>query len=357
MATALFTNDSLPFASPLQESITYTQSIRLKHWQNELTFEFIALNYTLQENNRYEYQLIGYDQEPKTTDGLDPKATYTNLSPGSYTFRLTAANNEGIWNREGKTISIVISPPWWQTWWALMFYAFLLLALVIAIGSYELRRRLTRAEARRLKEMDQVKTRLYTNITHEFRTPLTVIQGIAGQIRDHDTEKALIQRNSRQLLSLVNQMLDLSKLESQSMPLRLEQADVVGYIKYLVQSFQGLAVSKSLTIHMYTQTDHLMMDFDADNLAKVIGNLLSNALKFTEAGGHVYVRLSTEHDHLLIEIRDTGTGIAPDQIPLIFNRFYQSDDSDKRQNEGTGIGLTLTRELVKLMRGHITVRE
>ena len=217
------------------------------------------------------------------------------------------------------------------------------------------------AAAVRLQELDTVKTRLYTNITHEFRTPLTVILGMAQQIKDapqaFTTEGlGMIQRNGQNLLNLVNQMLDLSKLESGKLSLHYQRADVVTFMKYLVESFHSFAESKAVKIHFISDLEELTMDFDETYLQQIVSNLLTNAVKFTDKGGDIYVSLSIQSTTFSFKIRDTGKGISEANLPLIFDRFYQVDDTTTRHGEGTGIGLSLTRELVKLMEGTITVK-
>ena len=212
-----------------------------------------------------------------------------------------------------------------------------------------------------LKELDAVKTRLYTNITHEFRTPLTVILGMAQQVLDKPTEHlqeglTMIKRNGQNLLNLVNQMLDLSKLDSGKLDLHYQQGDVVNFLKYIGESLHSLAENKGIIMHFLTDLDTLIMDIDEARLQQVMSNLLSNAVKFTPKGGNIYMTIGRQNNNLSIKIKDTGVGISEEQLPYIFDRFYQADDSATRHGEGTGIGLSLTHELVKLMNGTIAVK-
>lgn len=216
------------------------------------------------------------------------------------------------------------------------------------------------AEAERLKELNNLKNRLYTNITHEFRTPLTVIIGMTENIEGNEEEKKLIARNSHNLLRLINQMLDLSKLESGNMKLQLIQGDIISYLQYLTESFLSSAEAKNIRLQYYTEEDEILMDFDEEKVQQIVYNLLSNAIKFTPAYGkvilHAKVATLDNEGCLQLKIKDTGVGIAPNDLPHIFDRFYQVDSSDSRRGEGTGIGLSLTKELVTLMRGEISVR-
>ncbi|MBK7872189.1 MAG: response regulator [Saprospiraceae bacterium] len=217
---------------------------------------------------------------------------------------------------------------------------------------------------KQLHELDEMKSRFFTNIAHEFRTPLTIIGGMANQMREHpeqwqDKGLKMIIRNSNSLLNLVNQILDLRKLESGNLQLKMVQGDVMQYLSYIFESFQSLAESKDLQLHFLNAQQELWMDYDPDKFLRIISNLLSNAIKYTPEGGNVYLQVDQintgQEAQLQIRVKDTGIGIPTDQLQQIFDRFYQVDDSTTRRGEGTGIGLALTRELVKLLNGDIRV--
>lgn len=347
-------------------NIWESEEIRLAYNQDVFTFRFACLDFLYPEGNRHKFILEGYDQDWRIA-GIEPIASYVKVPPGHYTFRVKAANRNGVWGEE-KAIRVIVLPPWWGTWWAYSLYLTLVLAVLYAFYRVQIDRKMEQAEALRLKELDIVKTRLYTNITHEFRTPLTVILGMAQQALDHPEHNAragleMITRNGQHLLGLVNQMLDLAKLESGKMSLHYRQGDVVNYLRYLAESFHSFAQSRGVQIHFLSELEALTMDYDPERLQQIISNLLSNAVKFTPSGGHVYLSVDVHpalgnsiEKRLFIKIRDTGTGISEDHLPYIFDRFYQADDTHTRQSEGSGIGLALTRELVKLMDGEITVR-
>ncbi len=371
--------------SILTQPIWATSEIRLAHDQNVFAFNMACFDYRLPDGNRLEFMLENYDKKWRN-DLRDGEVTYFNVPPGEYVFRVRGANGQGVWNRIGVSLRVVVRPPWWQTPWAYLSYALLIFGIAYGTYRFLLHRRLTQAESERLKELDTVKTRLYTNITHEFRTPLTIISGMADQIRENPSEwldegLVMIKRNSTRLLDLVNQMLDLAKLESGKMALHLQQGDVVRYLKYLVESFHSYAQGKGVQMHFLSDLEALSMDFDPERLQQVVGNLLSNAVKFTPSGGHVYldVRLLNEvprtaighrkghtpEAQLVIRIRDTGVGIPEEQLPHIFDRFYQATAQVNGESPlaaaavhsgGSGIGLALTKELVKLMGGEITAK-
>ena len=225
-----------------------------------------------------------------------------------------------------------------------------------------------KSEALRLQELDIFKTRFYSNITHEFRTPLTVIQGLAESVKSdikknvlNDVEKSLtlISRNGQKLLQLINEMLDLAKLESGSMDLQLHQTDIIPFVKYLSESFHSLAKKKEINLVVYSEIDALLMDFDPNKVASIISNLLSNAIKFTSDNGKIIVHLSetiqNSKKYFVVKVKDNGVGIPNNVIANIFNRFYQVDTSSSRKHEGTGVGLALAKELVVLMKGTLHV--
>ena len=356
----------------LRQAINFTDKIELDYHHNSFTFQYTALEFIQKPNYvEYAYQLEGFDDDWQYV-GKKREAAYTGLSPGHYVFKVKCRNHQGFWGEPRQAV-LVVHPPWWRTWWAYCLWAALLFGSLYVLYRFQLHRKLEQAEARRLKELDAVKTRLYTNVTHEFRTPLTVILGMAEQLKSQVSENVktgldMIKRNGRELLDLVNQMLDLAKLESGSLPIHIVQGDVVLFLKYLLESFHSLADAKNIALHFSSSVDSFVMNYDAEKLRRIVSNLLSNAIKFTPAGGTVTLDLGMRdegrgmkdqtfipHSSFLIQVKDTGKGISPENLPHVFDRFYQADDSATRQGEGTGIGLALTKELVKLLGGNIEV--
>jgi signal transduction histidine kinase/DNA-binding response OmpR family regulator len=214
-------------------------------------------------------------------------------------------------------------------------------------------------EADRLKELNDFKTQFYTNITHEFRTPLTVIMGMSDNLKNHSQEKTLIQRNSKNLLRLINQLLDLSKLESGKLALNLAHQDLIVYLQYLTESFYSTATQKNIRLVFYSEEKEVMMDYDEDKIQQIVYNLLSNALKFTSEAGKIIFHASRVEEagrpFLKLKIKDNGIGMIPENTVRIFDRFYQGNHAGTNPSEGTGIGLSLTKELVELMKGRIEV--
>lgn len=353
-----------------------TGRIELRHDENFIAFEFIALSYQSPEKNQYAYRLVGVDKN-WVYSGNRHVVNYTDLSPGTYTFQVKAANSDGIWNEKGASIRLIILPPWWATWWAYGIYALLAGgAILVSIRFYtnRLRQRqeleLNRREAEQLKVVDEVKTRFFSNITHEFRTPLSLIISPVEKLLQENRFDALtqqtltlIQRNADQLLRLINQLLDLSKLEANQMRVALMRGQVNEFVAQVVESFRQGSEQKGVTLQ-YT-ADGLLPEeklFDADKWEKILTNLLSNALKFTAAGGQITVSLTADSSivsggvpAVQIRVADSGIGISPENLPHIFDRFYQVDTSRTRAYEGTGIGLALVKELIDLVGGSIHV--
>ena len=246
-------------------------------------------------------------------------------------------------------------------------YVLSLIGLIFAIYRFQLNRQLARRENQRLKELDGFKTRLYTNITHEFRTPLTVILGMSRQLEldaavlspsKIQEKSSFIRRNGQNLLNLVNQMLDLSKVENNQLKVNYIQGNIVRYVRYITESFYSLANANNVLLSVNARPSEILMDYDPEKMRQILSNLLSNAIKYTPSGGKVQVALDVtkiqNKAHLQIGVSDTGAGIPKSDLPHIFDRFYQAQDKVAKAG-GTGIGLALTQELVKLLKGELHV--
>ena len=375
-----------------QEDAKTRQDIRLAHHQNDLTFEYVGLHFANPALNTYQYQLENYDGNWQDA-GTQRIARYTNLSPGDYVFRVKAANSSGVWSEKVAHINIFILTPWWQTWWAYLLFAGLAGTIIWAVRRYEMNRlrlknqlKLEQISAAKLKEVDQMKSRFFANISHEFRTPLTLILGqVDSVLTDTKAEKnrgklQMALRNSKRLLRLINQLLDISKLEAGGMEINASRQDFIPFIKNLVFSFESHAEIKQIDLQFRSDFTQLIFAFEAEKLEKVFFNLLSNAFKFTPDGGRITVALKEGNENeaqnpksrnqnkseirnpksgmgncLNIMISDTGIGISAENLPHIFDRFYQVDAASVREHEGTGIGLALAKELVELHGGKISV--
>jgi signal transduction histidine kinase/CheY-like chemotaxis protein len=342
----------------LDQDITYMETIELPFSQNNIRLNFSANDYTSPTRNQFAYYLEGAEKQ-WIHKGFDHTAQYLNLPPGSYTFWVKAANSNGVWNEKPISIKIIIHAPWYRTWFAYLFYVAVLFSIIYYLYHTQLRQKLDQQETNRLKELDSFKSKLYTNLTHEFRTPLTVILGMNSQIKKNPKQfleqgTQLIESNGKNLLRLINQLLDLSKLENKSFKINLVQDDILPYLRYLVESFQTYANSNNLSLRFFSTLETLSMDFDIEQIKQILTNLISNAVKFTPSGGHIDFKVNMEGEFLKLTIKDSGIGIEEKDLPHIFDRFFQVNGSHTRIGEGTGIGLAHTLELVKIMGGTIS---
>lgn len=363
-----------------EKGIPARREVQATYKDNILIIEFAALSYRSTFKNQYAYKLEGFNDNWIQL-GARHDITFTNLDPGEYILRVKGSNNSGIWNEEGTFLRISIAPPPWKTWWAYTFYALVVTAMLYGLRRYELSRiqlenrlRIEHIEAEKIKELDHLKSRFFYNISHEFRTPLTLILGPVEQMRSGefkgDAQEAyeVILRNGRRLLRLVNQLLDLAKLEAGRMSLQVRPENIVGFLRGLTQSFIPAAERKHITLAFSSREEKLIAHVDRDKLEKIASNLLSNALKFTPKGGSVIVAVgkggltpsATAIDTapagaIEFSVSDTGPGIPAEFRDKIFDRFYQVDESQTSEYEGTGLGLSITKELVELHGGEILV--
>lgn len=358
----------------LKRSITETDEIILKYSDNVFSIEFVALNFFHPEKSEYKYKLDGFNKDWLTTNGQQRKVTYTNLDPGNYTFYVQASNSDGIWNEEGASLRISILPPFWKSGAAFVVYIALILGalllsrqLILARERMKYKIEKERQDAQQLHELDMMKIKFITNVSHEFRTPLALIitplEKMLKGANDPEQKKQylMIHRNARRLLNLVNQLLDFRRLEVQEVKLNLSEGDIVTFVKEAVYSFTDLSEKKHIHFSFRSDMEFLETMFDKDKLEKIIFNLLSNAFKFTPENGKVEVNMSMlekseeQTKWVAIRVNDTGIGIAPDKQEKIFDRFFQNDLPPSMVNQGSGIGLSIAKEFVKLHGGIITV--
>ncbi|MCZ6817899.1 MAG: ATP-binding protein, partial [Calditrichaeota bacterium] len=362
----------------------------IEHKNNSLRFQFAALSYDDPSANLYQVKLYGFDADWSNWSN-EKKKDYTSLPAGDYTFRVRAKNVYEHLSREG-IFSFTILPPWYQTWWAFISYTFFAGIVMFAIVKSRVRHfenktrelesivaertGVIREQAEKLLELNEMKSRFFANISHEFRTPLTLILGpleerIARAKKKADKEEfSMMHRSGQRLLRLINELLDLSSLESGKMKLKASRGDFVTFLKGIVMSFASLAQQNKITLkreiprHLES-AEFSDIYFDPDKIEKIFSNLLSNAFKFTPEGGQVSVTVNSENrtskienePRKIVEIQviDTGIGIPADRLPHIFDRFYQVDGTSTKEQEGTGIGLALTKELVVLHHGSLNV--
>ncbi|HEY8893875.1 MAG TPA: response regulator, partial [Niastella sp.] len=357
----------------LEQSMSQMQRIDLRYNENVFSIDFTSLDFS--PGAEYAYMMKGFNADWLYADGAQRRATYTNLPPGHYVFKLKALNRNGVWS-DVKTLPINIAPPFWRTPVAYIIY------VLVALGIFLLIRRITldriqmrfelkqqRSEAERAHALEQLKTKFFTNVSHEFRTPLSLIiaplNRIIEDIANEEQKKQLnlVQRNAKRLLNLVNQLLDFRKMEVQEVKLHPSIGDIVRFSKDICLSFMDIAEKKGIQLSFSSNIDHLEIYFDRDKIEKILFNLLSNAFKYTHDNGKVSVELlytpaaTNEGDDMLaIEVKDTGIGIPADMHERIFERFFQTDVPESMVNQGTGIGLAITKEFVKLHGDIINVK-
>lgn len=429
--------------SILKKSILTTRDITLSYREIVFSFQFVALNYTIPGKNQYAYKLEGFDKDWYYI-GDKRIATFTNIPPGNYRFRVKASNNDGVWNEVGTTINLTIRPPFWRTLWfriSLLVFLISIIFLMLWTRTYRLnlqRNKLrilvqertrdlersnellnsqkleiteqrnhinlqkdilekTNAElekqknqiqfmANSLHESDQKIIRFFVNISHEFRTPLSIIIGsleravkkIYGS-NDFVNQLRVTYNNAMKLSRLINQVLDLQKLETSNMKLYVSENDLPAFVKSLFQSFEPLSRKKNIDFIFYSEYDSLLSWFDQDKIETILYNLLSNAFKFTPEHGKIMLSVSKvktireltldeqysdklkqtnsqDENYIEIAVNDNGIGITEDKMPFIFNRFYQIEEIKGKGAEGTGIGLNISKDLAILHHGILQVQ-
>ena len=350
--------------------------ISLSYKQSTFSFTFSALNYTVPENNQYAYKLEGFENDWHYSGG-EHKANYTNLDPGTYTFQVKAANNDGVWNEQGASIQIVIAPPFWKTGW------FTLLVILLVVGGawffYRFKRNLDlhRLEEKKREEIHRVQLQFFTNISHELRTPLALIIGPVEKLLQLEMPSGVrhyyhsIHRNAQRLMSLINELMDFRKLETGAVTLHVMKGNLSLFLDEIASSFNDWAVEKSIHFTFHTGEGLDQVWFDRQMLEKIVLNLLHNAFKYTGKDGNIVLEVLPGLDHftpsfsnelvlkneyragryVYIRIADTGIGISGDSIQHLFERYYRISES----HLGSGVGLAFVRSLTQLHKGDILV--
>ncbi len=353
----------------LTEDLSRTRHIRLRHTETFITFDFSNLNYINPGHTNYRYRLKNFDREWTELHAAGSgSATYTLLRHGDYVFQVMAADNDADWSQTCAEIAVTINPSFWQSVWAKVIYILLgFLAVSLVVWAILHRARVkeeTRKEEeskRQKDEMDAMKFRFFTNVSHELRTPLSlIILPLESIIRHTAADSPLMpqlqtmHRHVSSLLGMVNQLLDFRKVEMHGETLNYKHGDIAQFIAGQVEAFRDTAREKELDLVFDNDMANSMMDFDAEKVFKIVNNLLSNAMKFTPKGGEVAVRLTQKgSDLMVIEVADTGVGIAPEDLPHIFDRFYQPARNENFS--GTGIGLNLVRQFSEMLGGNVSV--
>ncbi|CAN5391524.1 two-component regulator propeller domain-containing protein [soil metagenome] len=371
----------------LARSIPETQAITLSHNENVFNIEFAACDYFNPDKVKYEYTLEGFDKGWIKAPGSDRKAIYTNLDGGDYLFKVRAQNAGNAGYGSFIQLKITVLPPFWKTPLAYITYLLVVLSLLLYIrhrGILKLKKKFEmkqaeieaerkvadeREEARRMHQLDVMKIKFFTNVSHEFRTPLSLILSpIDDLIKTSDKPEqhhhlVMIKRNGKRLLNLVNQLLDFRKMEYNELKLCLLKGDIVKFIREVTASFTDVANQKHIQYVFESEVCSFVTSFDHDKIERILFNLLSNAFKFTSSGGHISVLLSLSDpapftpDQKILEIKviDTGIGIPEENHEKIFDRFFQDDMPESLLNQGSGIGLSITKEFIKMHGGTIKI--
>ncbi|MFL9482826.1 two-component regulator propeller domain-containing protein [Chitinophagaceae bacterium LWZ2-11] len=362
--------------SPLTTDVNATEAIKLSYDQSSLSFNFAVLNYTGAENNQYAYKLENFDKDWNYA-GTGNKASYTNLSPGKYIFKVKGANNDGVWNEKGTSVVIIITPPFWQTTW------FMLLAALLIIGCTYLALRFKRSlelralEEKKREEIHSVQLEFFTNISHEFRTPLTLILGPLEKLMKEDARPFVqhsyqtMHRNASRLLSLINELMDFRKLEAGALRLKVSKGNIGSFLTEIADEFEEWSQEKKIEFKLVIPPALSATRFDRQVLEKIMLNLINNAFKYTQEGGTIEVDvLQSLHnfkpafenellfkndyrakEYIYIRVADSGIGISKESILHLFERYYRITES----HLGSGVGLAFVKNLVFLHKGDIYV--
>lgn len=348
----------------LAQNINATKALVFPYGEAAFTLDFAALDFTSPENNQYAYMLEGLDRDWTIKRGKS-QASYNLQKEGRYTFKLQGSNNDGTWNPEVRTIEIRVLPPAWRSWWAYLLYAtaagillYLLVRYIRLSNQFEMQQ----IAQQQQDELLEAKLRFFTNITHEFRTPLTLIIGPIEQLRQQaDPESTtgsklgLIHRNAERLLRLVDQVMTFSKLDSAEDALQVEEHQLTSFAQEIFEAFRDVARLKAIDYQFIDRSEALRFYFDAEKIEKVLYNLLSNAFKFTEDGGKITLILERDANTATIRVVDNGPGIDESLKETVFQRFYEKPVGVTSQIKNSGVGLSFSRQIVELHQGRIYV--
>ncbi|NJB35175.1 two-component regulator propeller domain-containing protein [Croceivirga sp. JEA036] len=368
----------------LERNIAQTEELTLNYSENSFSFEFASLHFAAPDKNRFAYMLDGFDQDWTYTDSSKRFATYTNIEPGRYTLKVKATNNDGVWDQTPYTLKVKVRPPIYRTTVAYIVYGIFFLLFLWSLLRFTListskkhQLELEHLEKKKNDELQRVKLDFFTNISHEFKTPLTLIkapleylQGNIGQIENENLKEqyALMEKNTNYLQKLVNQLLDFRKINQGKMSLVVRNTDVISFVKEVAEPFQFLAFKKQIKFNIKSELGYAKTWFDHSALEKIINNLLSNAFKFTPDGGEITLEIATStgdttimgplaKQHVIIKVIDSGKGIPDEKKSVIFEKYYTEKEDEKVNSKGIGIGLTFTKSLIELHLGKIEVTD
>lgn len=353
-------------SGPLKENLNSAEKIVLNYRQSVFSIEFVALNYTLPEKNQYAYMLEGFDKKWNFS-GPQHKATYTNLDPGTYTFKVKAANNDGVWNKAGRSLVIVVTPPWYKTWYAYLLYLLIVVLMVYIYVKYRENQarlhyeiKLAHLQSEQEKELNEKKLSFFTYISHEFRTPLTLIINPLKELlyeEEHEVDISginTVYRNARRLLGLVDQLLLFRKAEAGAEKLMVSKLNIADLSREVFLCFSHQAKTKKIRFDFYTCSEEVELYGDREKLEIVLFNLVTNALKFTPENGQVTFAIKEDDRQVLIEVSDSGCGIPREAGDKLYTRFYQEYNGAKNDQGGFGVGLFLVKTFVERHKGSVS---
>lgn len=351
----------------LSQTIQQTDRIDLGYAQNHLSLSFAANDFFGPDNISYSYKLVGL-QDQWINLGVKNEINFTGLRPGKYELLVKASRNNQDWSEEKKLAIFIATPPWYS-WYAFLIYALIITGILILVRHFSSRQARLKAELRIIQieiekehELNEAKITFFTNISHEFRTPLTLILSpVTELIESFNLETVvkekllLVESNSKRMLNLINQLLDFRKSEHGLLKLKLTNSDFIGFTREVFHSFRNVAVRKKISYHFDSNVERCVMDFDRDQMEIVICNLLSNAFKYTKDHGRVDVEINLNQNKLNLYVKDNGIGLSEESKEKIFNRFFQVQQSDMAKMAGSGIGLAFSKNIMDLHGGLISV--
>lgn len=358
--------------STLKNSISFTENVDLNHNQGNFSITFSIPNFINASNNKYKYRLKNLENDFIITSSNT--ANYNIQKSGNYTFEVYGANSDGIWNKSPTRLDIKVNPPLWFSWWALLIYGLIMLTaiyfLTLILKSrtrLQTQLELEHLEVERTKEINKTKLDFFTNISHEFRTPLTLILGPLSQIITNYKGSSkmykqllVIEKSTKHLLQLINRLMDFRKFETNVYKLESAEGNFVKFLKEIYLSFTEHAKLRDYDYNFHTTNDEILVYYDRYKLERVFYNLISNAFKYTPNGGKIDIRIIKREYEIEIKVEDTGIGISKENQDKVFDRFFEvsvNSKPDKDYNKGTGIGLAIAKSIVKMHSGFISVKD
>ena len=352
----------------LTQDIQYTDQINLNYKQNHISISFAANDFFGADNITYLYQLRGFQDKWINVGGKN-EISFTGLGPGNYELVVKASRNNQDWSPEQK-LKIAVGVPPWLTWYAFVFYFLVVIGALYLTNLISARQarlkadlRIVQIEKEKEHALNEAKINFFTNISHEFRTPLTLIMSPVAEILDDLSlngslreKMVLVEANAKRMLNLINQLLDFRKSEHGLLKLKMVHSDFVSFAKEVFLSFQNIARNKNITYEFQADFDEALINFDRDQMEIVLCNLLSNAFKYTKEGGEIRCRVYRQDAFLAFDVEDNGIGLSEESIRNVFNRFYQVQNAQTARMVGSGIGLAFSKNIIDLHKGDISVR-